>query len=54
MLVVSHEMNFIKNFCSRVIFMSDGKIQEQGTSKEIFDNPKNEKLKNFLSKVKER
>ena len=54
MLVVSHEMNFIKNFCSRVLFMSDGKIQEQGTSKEIFDNPKNEKLKNFLSKVKER
>ena len=51
MIVVSHEMNFIKNFCSRVIFMCDGVIKEDGTSKEIFDNPKDEKLKNFLSKI---
>ena len=54
MLVVSHEMNFIKNFCSRVIFMADGKILEQGTSKDVFEHPKNEKLKTFLSKIKER
>ena len=51
MLIVSHEMNFIKSFCNRVIFMSDGVIKEDGTSKEIFDKPKDEKLKTFLSKI---
>ena len=51
MLIVSHEMNFIKKFCTRIIFLSDGVVKEEGTSKEIFDNPKNEKLKNFLSKI---
>ncbi len=51
MLIVSHEMNFIKNFCTRVIFLSEGKIAEEGPSKEIFDEPKTEKLKNFLSKI---
>ena len=54
MLVVSHEMSFIKNFCNRVIFLSDGKIIEDGTSKEIFDKPKSDKLKNFLLKIDER
>ena len=52
MMIVSHELNFIKNFCSKIIFMNDGKILECGTSKEIFNNPKNEKLKVFLSKIK--
>ena len=51
MLIVSHEINFIKNFCTRVVFMDDGKIIEEGTSKEIFNNPKDAKLKNFLDKV---
>lgn len=51
MIVVSHEMNFIKNFCTRVIFMEGGKILEEGTSNEIFNSPKCEALKNFLSKV---
>jgi polar amino acid transport system ATP-binding protein len=51
MIIVSHEINFIKNFCSRVIFMSDGYIVEEGTSKEIFEHPKDKKLKNFLSKI---
>ena len=51
MIVVSHEMNFIKNFCTRVIFMEEGKILEEGTSNEIFNSPKCEALKNFLSKV---
>ena len=51
MLIVSHEMNFIKKFCTRVIFMSDGYILEEGTSNQIFNHPKNEKLKNFLSKI---
>lgn len=52
MIVVSHEMNFIKNFCTKVIFMEEGKILEEGTSNEIFNSPKCEALKNFLSKVK--
>ena len=52
MVIVSHEINFIKNFCTRVVFMSDGVIQEEGTSEDIFMNPKNNKLKNFLSKLK--
>ena len=52
MIIVSHEMNFIKNFCSRVIFMADGYIKEDGTSKEIFENPKDKTLINFLSKIK--
>lgn len=51
MLIVSHELNFIKNICTKVIFMNNGKIIEQGTSKEIFESPKNEQLKIFLSKV---
>ena len=51
MIVVSHEMNFIKNFCTRVIYMDDGIIREDASSKEIFNNPKDEKLKNFLSKI---
>ncbi|MBQ6323708.1 MAG: amino acid ABC transporter ATP-binding protein [Bacilli bacterium] len=52
MIIVSHEINFIKNFCSRVVFMSEGKIIEEGTSKDIFENPKDSKLINFLSKIK--
>lgn len=52
MIIVSHEMNFIKNFCTKVIFMSEGHIVEEGTSKDIFESPKNDKLINFLSKIK--
>ncbi len=51
MLIVSHELNFIKNFCNRVIFMDDGIIVEEGSSKEIFNNPKDERLKSFLDKI---
>ena len=51
MVIVSHEMNFIKNFCSRIVFMSDGHLVEEGNSKEIFEHPKSEKLINFLSKI---
>lgn len=52
MIVVSHEMNFIKKFATKVIFMEDGKIIEQGTKEEIFNHPKDDRLKEFLSKVK--
>ena len=51
MVIVSHELNFIKNFCTKVVFMDDGKIIEEGTSKEIFSNPNDERLKSFLQKV---
>ena len=52
MLIVSHEMNFIKNFCNRVIFMAEGVIHADGSSSDIFDNPKDEHLISFLSKIK--
>ena len=51
MVVVTHEMGFAKQASDRTIFMEDGKIIEQGDSKELFENPKTERLKEFLSKV---
>lgn len=51
MLIVSHELNFISNFCTRVVFMDNGKIIEEGSSREIFNKPKDKRLKNFLEKI---
>ena len=51
MIIVSHELNFIKNFCTKVVFIDDGKIVEEGESKVIFDKPRDERLKSFLEKV---
>ena len=51
MVVVTHEMGFAKEVASRVLFMDEGKIIEEGTPVEIFDNPKSERLKSFLAKV---
>ena len=51
MVVVTHEMGFAKEVASRVVFMDRGKIMEQGTPAEIFDNPQCERLKTFLAKV---
>lgn len=51
MVVVTHEMNFAKNISDRVIFMSGGSIVEEGKPKEIFENPKMDRTKEFLSKV---
>ncbi len=51
MLVVTHEMGFAKEVATRVIFMDDGKIKEEATPQEFFTNPKNPRLKEFLSKV---
>ena len=51
MVIVSHEMGFVKKVSDKIIFMSKGQIIEQGTAKEIFDNPKTELLKNFLNSV---
>lgn len=51
MIVVTHEMGFAKEVASRVVFMCDGKIQEEGTPEEIFTDPKNPRLRDFLSRV---
>ena len=51
MVVVTHEMGFAKEVGSRVVFMADGKILEENTPDEFFDNPKNPRLIDFLSKV---
>ena len=51
MVVVTHEMGFAKEVATRVIFMDEGKILEQGTPDEIFNSPKNPRLVEFLSKV---
>ena len=53
MIIVTHEMDFAKNVSDKVIFMADGVIEEMGTPAEVFDNPKSEKTKNFLSKSNE-
>ena len=51
MIVVTHEMGFAKEVSSRVIFIDDGVIKEEALPKQFFDNPKDERLKEFLSKV---
>jgi polar amino acid transport system ATP-binding protein len=51
MVVVTHEMGFAKEVANRVIFIDEGIIQEENEPKEFFENPKNERLKSFLSKV---
>ncbi len=51
MVIVTHEMGFAKEVATRVLFMDGGKIVEDNTPIEIFDNPQNERLKTFLSKV---
>lgn len=51
MIIVSHEMNFIRKFCTRVLYMEDGKILCDGMPKEIFEKPASIELKKFLSKI---
>ena len=48
MIVVTHELNFASNFATKIIFMNEGKILESGSPKELFNNPKTERLKEFL------
>lgn len=49
MIIVTHEMNFAKNVSDKVIFMADGIIEEEGNPSDVFDSPKSERLKEFLS-----
>lgn len=51
MMVVTHEMGFARNVSNHVIFMEDGVVCEEGTPEEIFDHPKKERTKEFLSRV---
>ena len=51
MVVVTHEMGFAREVSDRVIFMDGGYIIEEGTPKEVFGNPQNERTQNFLNKV---
>ena len=51
MVVVTHEMGFAREIASRVFFMDEGIVYEQGTPKEIFDSPKNPRTQSFLSKI---
>lgn len=51
MIVVTHEMGFAREVASRVMFMCDGKVQEEGTPEEIFSAPKNPRLRDFLARV---
>ena len=50
MIVVTHEMEFAKSVSDKVIFMSDGIIEEMGTPGDVFDNPRSERTKMFLNK----
>ncbi len=51
MVIVTHEMGFAREVADRVVFMDGGYLVEEGTPEEIFDNPKEERVKDFLSKV---
>jgi len=51
MIVVTHEMGFAREVADRVIFVDDGVIVEEGTPKEVFENPKNPRTREFFSKI---
>ena len=52
MLVVTHEMGFARDVASRAVFMDGGVIVEQGTPQEVFDNPQNDRTKDFLGHIR--
>lgn len=51
MIIVTHEMSFAKDVASKVVFMSDGYIVEEGSPEDIFTNPKHEKTRQFLARI---
>lgn len=51
MIVVTHEMSFASDIANRVLFMADGVVVEEGTAKDIFSNPKEERTKQFLKRM---
>lgn len=54
MVIVTHEINFAYNVSDKIIFMSDGKVVEEGTPEEVINNPKNERTKLFLQKLNDK
>ena len=50
-VIVTHEMGFARKVSDRVLFMDDGLVQEEGTPEEVFDHPKTDRCRDFLSKV---
>lgn len=52
MIIVTHEMGFASEVADKVIFMDNGVVEEEGSAKQIFENPKNERTKQFLSRVR--
>jgi ABC-type histidine transport system ATPase subunit len=52
MVIVTHEMSFAYEVSTKVIFLDNGRILEQGTPQEVFDNPKEERTKEFLSRFR--
>ena len=53
MLVVTHEMSFAQDVATHVIFMDEGVIAEQGSPHDIFENPQNERTKQFLRRIRQ-
>lgn len=51
MIIVTHEMGFAKEVADRVIFMDEGRIVEEGSSEEVFDSPKSDRLQSFLKSM---
>lgn len=51
MVIVTHELNFAKKIATRVLFIDDGEIAEDGTPEQVFNHPKSARLKEFLSKL---
>ncbi|MCD8010049.1 MAG: amino acid ABC transporter ATP-binding protein [Lachnospiraceae bacterium] len=51
MVLVSHEMNFVRKVANRVIFLDGGKILEDGTPKEVFNHPKSERVRDFINRI---
>lgn len=52
MVIVTHEIEFAKNVSKRIIFMDEGKIVEEGTPEQVIDNPRNDRTREFLNKIK--
>lgn len=51
MIIVSHEINFVKNFASKILFIDEGEVAFFGSTKELFENKDNVRLKEFMSKI---
>ena len=51
MAIVTHEMAFAKSVSDKILFMVDGRVEEEGTSEEVFDHPKSERTKAFLKSI---